>query len=191
MLVLWIAAPNAALTAWLALAAGLLQFWRLGRWAGERTGPEPLVAILHIGYLFVPIGFVLLALGNPPPGHSFRVGCAARLDRGRRRNNDACGHDTGQPGSHRQAAHRVLAGAGDLCRCDFLSARQDRCRIWHRAGSHAASFRCSLDFCLCRLCHHLHTPARTAPRILISRPCGIRSCTRLFCWRGQFAAAPC
>jgi uncharacterized protein involved in response to NO len=30
---------------------------------GERTGPEPLVAILHIGYLFVPLGFVLLALG--------------------------------------------------------------------------------------------------------------------------------
>ena len=62
-LVLWIAAPDAALTAWLALAAGLVQFWRLGRWAGERTGPEPLVAILHIGYLFVPLGFVLLALG--------------------------------------------------------------------------------------------------------------------------------
>jgi uncharacterized protein involved in response to NO len=63
VLVLWIAAPDAALTAWLALAAGLVQFWRLGRWAGERTGPEPLVAILHIGYLFVPLGFLLLALG--------------------------------------------------------------------------------------------------------------------------------
>jgi uncharacterized protein involved in response to NO len=56
-------APDAALTAWLALGAGLIQFWRLGRWAGERAGQEPLVAILHIGYLFVPIGFALLALG--------------------------------------------------------------------------------------------------------------------------------
>jgi uncharacterized protein involved in response to NO len=63
VLVLWIVAPDAVLTAWLALAAGLVHFWRLGRWAGERTGPEPLVAILHIAYLFVPIGFVLVALG--------------------------------------------------------------------------------------------------------------------------------
>jgi uncharacterized protein involved in response to NO len=62
-LVFWLATPDAASTAWLALAAGLLQFLRLGRWAGERTTPEPLVAILHIGYLFVPVGFLLLALG--------------------------------------------------------------------------------------------------------------------------------
>jgi uncharacterized protein involved in response to NO len=62
-LALWMAAPDAQLTAWLALAAGIVQFWRLGRWAGERTVPEPLVAILHVGYLFVPLGFVLLALG--------------------------------------------------------------------------------------------------------------------------------
>lgn len=63
VLVCWVAAPDAAVTAWLALPAALLHLWRLWRWAGERTGTEPLVAILHIAYAFVPIGFALLALG--------------------------------------------------------------------------------------------------------------------------------
>jgi uncharacterized protein involved in response to NO len=33
---------------------------RLARWAGYRTAREPLVLILHVGYAFIPIGFVLL-----------------------------------------------------------------------------------------------------------------------------------
>jgi uncharacterized protein involved in response to NO len=66
-LLLWIAAPDNVLTAWLALAAGFVQFWRLGRWAGERTGAESLVAIMHIAYMFVPLGFVLVALGTLRP----------------------------------------------------------------------------------------------------------------------------
>jgi uncharacterized protein involved in response to NO len=61
-LVLWVVAPSASFTGWLAVMTALVHFWRLARWAGERTGPEPLVAILHVGYAFVPFGFVLLAL---------------------------------------------------------------------------------------------------------------------------------
>src|SRR5262245_4058086 len=58
----WIAAPEAAVTSGVACAAAGAQIWRLWRWAGERSVREPLVAILHIGYLFVPVGFALLAL---------------------------------------------------------------------------------------------------------------------------------
>src|SRR5262249_12063325 len=41
-LALWVAAPRAAFTAWLALVAAALHARRLCRWAGERTLPEPL-----------------------------------------------------------------------------------------------------------------------------------------------------
>lgn len=59
----WIVGPDAPTTAWLAIIAAVLNIWRLSRWAGERTAAEPLVLILHIAFAFVPIGFVLLALG--------------------------------------------------------------------------------------------------------------------------------
>ena len=58
----WIILPEHRATAVLSLCSGLLNCIRLGRWAGERTWPEPLVFILHVAYAFVPIGFVLLAL---------------------------------------------------------------------------------------------------------------------------------
>jgi uncharacterized protein involved in response to NO len=41
--------------------AGLLHLVRLGRWAGDRTGRERLLLILHIGYAFIPLGFLLNA----------------------------------------------------------------------------------------------------------------------------------
>lgn len=59
-ILLWMAAPRQPLTAFLCLAAGALHAWRLTRWAGERTAAEPLVLILHIGYAFVPLGFVAI-----------------------------------------------------------------------------------------------------------------------------------
>jgi uncharacterized protein involved in response to NO len=58
----WIAAPSHRAIAILMLAAAVLNAFRLGRWAGERTAAEPLVAILHAGYAFVPVGFFLVAL---------------------------------------------------------------------------------------------------------------------------------
>ena len=50
------------LTAALLFAAGLLQFARLVRWQGYRTVTEPLVLILHLSYLWLPIGLILLGL---------------------------------------------------------------------------------------------------------------------------------
>ena len=43
------------------LIAAVAHAIRLARWAGDRTIQDRLVLILHIGYMFVPIGFLLLA----------------------------------------------------------------------------------------------------------------------------------
>lgn len=60
-LVLWTARPDSLLTAAAMAIAAVLQFIRLARWAGLRTLRDPLVWVLHAGYLFVPIGFALIA----------------------------------------------------------------------------------------------------------------------------------
>lgn len=68
-LLLWIAAPDSAVTGAALIAAGLMQIARLSRWAGERTFSDRLVLVLHIAYAFVPAGFVLTgcaALGLIP-----------------------------------------------------------------------------------------------------------------------------
>ena len=44
------------------LLAGAVQTVRLARWQGVRAVREPIVLILHIAYLWIPIGLVLLGL---------------------------------------------------------------------------------------------------------------------------------
>jgi len=61
-LVLWIAAPAHLVTGTVLLMVGCMHLTRLIRWAGDRTLAEPLVLVLHIGYAFVPVGFLLLGL---------------------------------------------------------------------------------------------------------------------------------
>ncbi len=63
----WIIWPDARATAWAAVAAAVLNTWRLSRWAGERTAAEPLVLVLHVAFAFVPLGFALLALAILAP----------------------------------------------------------------------------------------------------------------------------
>lgn len=61
---LWVALPGIPATGLaLALAAGL-HFVRLVRWAGDRSWRNPLLVILHVGYLFVPVGFALTAMAS-------------------------------------------------------------------------------------------------------------------------------
>jgi uncharacterized protein involved in response to NO len=83
----WIAVPYSVLTAVLAAVAGLLHVIRLQRWAGHRTVSEPLVLVLHVGYAFVPIGFLLLALAIAAPAlivetgalHAWTVGAIGTM----------------------------------------------------------------------------------------------------------------
>nr|ACF98216.1 putative NnrS family protein [uncultured bacterium 1114] len=63
-LALWVASLDFEAGAWLLLGAGVLQSIRLGLWAGERTMDEPLVIVLHAGYAFIPIGFLLTGLAD-------------------------------------------------------------------------------------------------------------------------------
>lgn len=65
---LWVLWPHTAATAAACALAALAQGWRLSRWSGHHTGPEPLVWVLHAGYAFVPLGFVAVAVGQFVPG---------------------------------------------------------------------------------------------------------------------------
>jgi uncharacterized protein involved in response to NO len=78
----WIAAPGSAYTGVALALAGLLHVVRLARWAGDRTLRERLLVILHVGYAFVPLGFLINAtaafgLTLPSAGiHAWMVGAA-------------------------------------------------------------------------------------------------------------------
>ena len=63
-LALWTVLPVSSLPGMALLVAGILQLGRLARWAGIRTTAEPLVLILHVGYLFVGLGFVLVGMSS-------------------------------------------------------------------------------------------------------------------------------
>jgi uncharacterized protein involved in response to NO len=58
----WVLWPEAKVVGALLVAAGLLNIVRMARWAGERSFGEALVLILHLAYLFVPTGFILIGL---------------------------------------------------------------------------------------------------------------------------------
>jgi uncharacterized protein involved in response to NO len=58
----WAAMPRHAVSAGLLLAGGAAQLVRLARWRGAATLEEPLILILHVGYAFVPLGFVAAGL---------------------------------------------------------------------------------------------------------------------------------
>lgn len=58
----WAFWPEAAATGILLTLAGMLNGLRLARWAGWRCRPEPLLWILHLGYLWLAAGLVLLGL---------------------------------------------------------------------------------------------------------------------------------
>jgi len=63
-LVLWIVIPQSPATGAALMIAGILQSMRLSRWAGDRTAGERLVLILHLGYAFIPLGFLLLGAAS-------------------------------------------------------------------------------------------------------------------------------
>jgi uncharacterized protein involved in response to NO len=81
-LIAWIAAPLNTITGAVLGLVGILHLARLARWAGDRTGRERLLLVLHVGYVFVPAGFLLNALagfGVLPPSagiHAWMVGAA-------------------------------------------------------------------------------------------------------------------
>jgi uncharacterized protein involved in response to NO len=80
-LLAWIGAPAHPITGALLLIGGCLQCARLARWAGDRTLADRLVLVLHVGYAFVPLGFLLMGasafLSAVPPSagaHAWTAG---------------------------------------------------------------------------------------------------------------------
>jgi uncharacterized protein involved in response to NO len=79
-LALWVVVPDELPTGVMLLAAAAFNTARLCRWAGDRTIADRLVLVLHVGYLFVPIGFLLgglAAFGIVPSSagiHAWTVG---------------------------------------------------------------------------------------------------------------------
>jgi uncharacterized protein involved in response to NO len=59
-LLFWIAFPDRKAAGGMLVLAAAAQALRLSRWGGHRTFGDPLVAILHVGYAWIPIGLALL-----------------------------------------------------------------------------------------------------------------------------------
>ena len=78
----WVVDASGLLAGAALALTGLLHLARLGRWAGDRTWRERLLLILHVGYAFVPLGFLLnaaSAFGLVPAGagiHAWMAGAA-------------------------------------------------------------------------------------------------------------------
>jgi uncharacterized protein involved in response to NO len=63
----WTVVPDAASTGAALVAVGLLHLARLARWRGRLTVSEPIVLVLHLGYLWLAASFLLLGLAALAP----------------------------------------------------------------------------------------------------------------------------
>jgi uncharacterized protein involved in response to NO len=85
-LLAWAFLPTFALTGIVLLVAAVLNGWRLARWHGVKTTAEPLLAVLHVGYLWIVIGAALLGasvIGSFVPEaaavHAFTAGAMGTM----------------------------------------------------------------------------------------------------------------
>ena len=65
---LWVADPDGAPAGIGLIAAGLFGLVRLARWRGWATWPESMVWVLHAGFAWLPVGFLLLGGSALAPG---------------------------------------------------------------------------------------------------------------------------
>jgi uncharacterized protein involved in response to NO len=66
-LLCWSAVSGNAITGVLLLIASALHAVRLARWRGWKTRAEPLVLILHVGYAWLPVSFLLMGAAALAP----------------------------------------------------------------------------------------------------------------------------
>ena len=82
----WLLMPTGFATGPLLVIAGGLNLARLARWCGAATLHEPLLWVLHLGFLWIPVGLLLTAAGTiteavPPVAglHALTVGAMATM----------------------------------------------------------------------------------------------------------------
>lgn len=81
----WLTGPSEPPIGFVLVAAAALQLVRWVRWRGWRTLADPLVLILHVGYLWIPVGLFLLGLSliGPVPRsaaiHALTAGAMATM----------------------------------------------------------------------------------------------------------------
>lgn len=82
----WAVVPEGVITMSCLGLAAVLNLLRLVRWCGRATYPEPLLWVLHVAYLWIPLGLALLALGRwwpalPPTGglHALTAGAMGAM----------------------------------------------------------------------------------------------------------------
>lgn len=63
----WVAVPDSVVTGTLLILAGILLSARLLRWRSGSTAGEPIVLILHIGYGWLALAFLLLGISRITP----------------------------------------------------------------------------------------------------------------------------
>lgn len=64
----WLVEPGSLPAGLLCLIAGILHLIRMSAWKGWLTARVPLLWSLHLGYLWMPVGLILLALSALLPG---------------------------------------------------------------------------------------------------------------------------
>ncbi len=69
VLALWVVQPFERLTGIALIVFGLLHLARLLRWQGHQTLSEPLVWVLHVSYMFIPVGAFALGLDQLAGNH--------------------------------------------------------------------------------------------------------------------------
>lgn len=81
-----LAAPSSIIAGVLALVAAGVHGYRLSRWHGLKTFANPILAVLHVGYFWMVLGFALLGLAAFLPGlpasaavHALTAGCVGTM----------------------------------------------------------------------------------------------------------------
>jgi uncharacterized protein involved in response to NO len=66
-LIVWLFASETTIAPWSELAGGIAVALRLARWRGRAVSKEPLLWVLHLGYAWLALGFLLLAFNGFVP----------------------------------------------------------------------------------------------------------------------------